>query len=63
MARTWIRRPHVLALVAAAVLVIAGIVLLVSPADGAFGALAWVAIVVGVALGAFALFFARTPKS
>lgn len=63
MARTWIRRPHVLGLVAAGILLIAGIVLLVSPLDRAFGALAWVSIVVGIALGAVSLFFARTPKS
>lgn len=63
MARTWIRRPHVLALVGAGIMLLAGIGLLISPWDGGFGALAWVLIVAAVALGVLTLFFSRTPKS
>lgn len=63
MARTWTGRPHVLALVGALVLLLVGIGLLISPWDGAVGAVAWVLIVAAIALGALALFFARTPRS
>ncbi|KQS09282.1 hypothetical protein ASG04_10520 [Curtobacterium sp. Leaf183] len=63
MARTWIRRPHVPVLIGAAVLLVAGVVLLISPLDGLFGALAWVLIVAAIALGVLTLFFSRAPKS
>lgn len=63
MARTWTPRPHVLGMVSAVVLLVAGVVLLLSPLDGGFGALAWVLIVAAVALGVLTLFFARTPRS
>ncbi|MCJ1714019.1 hypothetical protein ACLBWP_08925 [Microbacterium sp. M1A1_1b] len=63
MARTWIRRPHVLVLIGVGALVVAGIVLLLSPLDGGFDALAWVLIVAAVVLGALTLFFSRAPRS
>jgi Na+/citrate or Na+/malate symporter len=63
MARTWACRPHVIALVGALVLLLVGIGLLISPWDGLVGALAWVLIVIAIALAALTLFFARTPSS
>lgn len=63
MAGSWTRRPHVLTLVAALVLLLVGIGLLIAPWDGVKGAIAWVLIIGAGVLGALALFFARTPRS
>jgi hypothetical protein len=63
MAGSWTRRPHVLTLVAALVLLLVGVGLLIAPWDGAVGAVAWVVIIGAGMLGALALFFARTPRS
>jgi hypothetical protein len=63
MAGSWTRRPHVLSLVAALVLLLVGIGLLIAPWDGVVGVIAWVLIIGAGVLGALALFFARTPRS
>jgi hypothetical protein len=63
MAGSWTRRPHVLTLVTALVLLLVGIGLLIAPWDGVVGAVAWVLITGAGVLGALALFFARTPRS
>ncbi|WP_132099933.1 MULTISPECIES: hypothetical protein [unclassified Curtobacterium] len=56
-------RPHRLVLIAAAVVLVIGIVLLFTPWDGLIPVLAWVLIVASIALGAITLFFARAPRS
>ncbi|WP_396289121.1 hypothetical protein [Curtobacterium sp. KT1] len=56
-------RPHRLVLIAAAVVLVIGIVLLFTPWDGLIPVLAWVLIVASIALGTITLFFARAPRS
>ncbi|MBF4607476.1 MULTISPECIES: hypothetical protein [unclassified Curtobacterium] len=63
MTRTHPARPHRLVLIAAAVVLVIGIVLLFTPWDGLIPVLAWVLIVASIALGAITLFFSRAPRS
>ncbi|ROR28781.1 hypothetical protein EDF63_3368 [Curtobacterium sp. JUb34] len=50
-------------LIAAAVVLVIGIVLLFTPWDGLIPVLAWVLIVASITLGAITLFFSRAPRS
>lgn len=61
--RTHPARPHRLVLIAAAVVLVIGVVLLFTPWDGLVPVLAWVLIVASVVLGAITLFFASAPRS
>ncbi|GAA3340125.1 hypothetical protein GCM10017714_18580 [Curtobacterium pusillum] len=63
MGRTRARRPHRLALVVAAIAVLVGVGLLISPWDGLVVVVAWVLIGGGVVAGVLTLFFVRTPSS
>ncbi|WNY35017.1 hypothetical protein Q9Q99_08370 [Curtobacterium flaccumfaciens] len=63
MTRTAPARPHRLALIGAAVALVIGVGLLVSPWDGPVVLLAWALIVAAVVLGALTLFFVRAPRS
>jgi len=56
-------RPHRLALIGAAVALVIGVGLLVSPWDGPVVLLAWALIVAAVIFGALTLFFVRAPRS
>lgn len=50
-------------LIAAAVVLVIGVVLLFTPWDGLVPVLAWVLIVASVVLGAITLIFASAPRS
>ncbi|MCU0153182.1 hypothetical protein [Curtobacterium poinsettiae] len=63
MTRTAPVRPHRLALIGAAVALVIGVGLLVSPWDGPVIVLAWALIIAAVVLGALTLFFVRAPRS
>jgi len=63
MARLWTARPHRIALVVAALALLGGIVLLISPLDGVFVWIAWVLIVAALVGGGITLFFVRGPSS
>jgi Na+/melibiose symporter-like transporter len=56
-------RPHRLALIGAAVALVIGVGLLLTPWDGPVIVLAWAVIIASVVVGAVTLFLVRAPRS
>ncbi|PZE63615.1 hypothetical protein [Curtobacterium sp. MCBD17_021] len=62
MAQILTRKPHRVAFVGAAAVILLGIALLISPWDGLIVALAWALIIAGSIASAMTLYFVRVPS-
>ncbi|PYY46231.1 hypothetical protein [Curtobacterium sp. MCBD17_023] len=62
MAQIFTRKPHRVALVGAAAVILLGIALLISPWDGLIVVLAWALIIAGGIASAMTLYFVRVPS-